>query len=112
MEKSTYRIIPGSNWIKIVKANLTEDQKLLLRSTKESEKDNKANLLVWLRSETMKEVSEQKALELDEIYQLNKPHTEGYDVYELISVEIDSDGVNHRGIVNCRINGQHIQKRF
>jgi hypothetical protein len=58
------------------------------------------------------EVAEPKLSELHSIYQSVKPTIEEGSTYEFIGMNCSQDGVKSWGILNCRINGEHIQIRF
>ncbi len=51
------------------------------------------------------EAPEERASELDAIWENVKPEEE----FQLIAVDIND---NDRGIINYRVNGEHLQKRF
>jgi hypothetical protein len=46
------------------------------------------------------------------IYEAKKPTLKETDTYQLIAVNMQLVDTNGNGIINCRINGEHIQVRF
>lgn len=57
-------------------------------------------------------VSEEKASELSAIYQSNKPLLQDGDSYQFIGANVSQDSEQSWGILNCRVNDEHIQVRF
>jgi hypothetical protein len=53
------------------------------------------------------EVSNKIAKELEALYDLHRPDV-SEEAYELIAMNVE-DG---SGILNCRVNGEHVQIRF
>jgi hypothetical protein len=53
-------------------------------------------------------VDKKDEAELEALYDLHRPDTADGDDYQLISMDV----VNGSGILNCRVNGEHIQVRF
>lgn len=112
MEKKLYRLLPQSSWKRIFKIELSQDQKLLLKSKDDLHFESKLALLAWIESESIKEVSSDEQLQLEELYESKKPAIQDGDFLDLISVETEFNGSTYRGILNYRLNGQHVQKRF
>lgn len=54
--------------------------------------------------------SEETKLQLDEIWDANKPSEESYSLID-VSITLEDNG-NFRGIINYRVKGEHLQKRF
>lgn len=57
-------------------------------------------------------VSEEKASELSAICQNSKPLLQDGDSYQFIGANVSQDSEQSWGILNCRVNGEHIQVRF
>lgn len=112
MEKKLYRLLPQSSWKRIFKMELSQDQKLLLKSKDDLHFESKLALLTWIESESIKEVSFDERIQLEELYESKKPAVHDDDFFELISIETEFNGFAFRGILNYRLNGQHVQKRF
>lgn len=57
-------------------------------------------------------VSEEKSIELSAIYQSNKPFVKDDDIYQFIGANISQNDNQVWGILNYRVNGEHLQFRF
>jgi hypothetical protein len=53
-----------------------------------------------------------KVAELEAFYESKKPELKDGDDYQLIGVDLLEAGDSYSGILNCRVNGEHIQIRF
>jgi transcriptional regulator with GAF, ATPase, and Fis domain len=98
-------------WKEIKKIELTTEQKALLISKKEEDKEAKLLLQNTLKIEKEVLVTPESASVYNEIYNKVKPTLKDGEVYKLISINI-SYGEKTHGILNCRINGEHKQIRF
>lgn len=96
-------------WIERVQVQLSDSEKTLLRSTDESEQEARKELMAKIKSYSKKEVSSQKAAELTKLYNSVKPQLKEGDVYQLIAIDVTE---NNSGILNCRVNDEHVQVRF
>lgn len=104
-----YQSTTEGTWIERVRVELTEEEKTLLRSTNESDELNKKELMDKIKSDSQKEVSSKKATELTKLYNAVKPKLKEGDVYQLIAIDVTE---NNSGILNCRVNDEHVQVRF
>lgn len=104
-----YNSTTERTWIERVRVELTEEEKTLLMSTNESEQEARKELMVKIKSDSEKEVSSQKATELTKLYNTVKPKLKEGDVYQLIAIDVTE---NNSGILNCRVNDEHVQVRF
>ncbi len=101
-----------NSWVELNNIILTDEQMSILYDMSDSNKDKRNSL-----QDQIKSMRETTAL-LDDIsaaqaiYNKNKPTIKNSDVYELISVDVFMDGTSETGIINCRINKEHIQIRF
>lgn len=57
-------------------------------------------------------VTEPKLSELNDFYLSKKPQLEQNNTYEFIGMDITEENESFRGILNSRIDGNHIQIRF
>lgn len=57
-------------------------------------------------------VDELQAEELNSLYSTIKPSLEESDTYSFIAMDVTQEGSSFWGILNCRVNGEHIQVRF
>ena len=96
-------------WIELVQITITEEEKILLNSTNESDQEAKQQLIDKIKSDSKKLVSSEKLSELVSLYNSVKPKLKEGDVYQLISIDVNE---KNTGILNCRVNGEHIQVRF
>jgi hypothetical protein len=107
----TYKSTTEGTWVEILKVELTEEQKVLIVSTNEEDREAKVALAQSLKSQREGTVSKDKAVELVAFYNTIKPVLKETDDYQLISVDI-SETDSFQGILNCRVNREHIQVRF
>ena len=99
-------------WVELKPVQLTEEQKTLLMSREESDKDAQKELREWMKSEREGTVATKKKNELKEFYDSIKPELKEEDTYQLISIDLSEKEDKFVGILNCRINGEHKQVRF
>ena len=103
-----YQSVNEGTWVEILKVELTEEQKTILLSS-----DDKKDLLSLIKSQREGEISNEKNNSLSAFYNSVKPALKEEDIYELISIDIsDKENGIFTGILNCRINKEHIQIRF
>ena len=110
-----YQSTTEGSWIELLKVELTEEQKTLLMSTDEADKESKESkesLREWIKSEREGRVEEAKTNELISFYENIKPELKEEDNYHLVSMDISEKNDKFTGILNCRVNGQHKQIRF
>jgi hypothetical protein len=101
-------------WVEIKQVELTQEDKNLLESTSETDLEAKKVLIDKIKTER-----ESVALEADIIlaqtaYESKKPTLKSTDTYQLISADfiINDDNIINNGIINCRVNGEHVQIRL
>lgn len=104
-----YNSTTERTWVELVQVKLTQEEKDLLRSTKEEDRESQKELRDKIQSEREKSVDSEKATELSNLYNLVKPELKEGDVYQLVSIDVSE---NNTGILNCRVNGEHKQIRF
>jgi hypothetical protein len=107
----TYQSTIEGTWVEILKVELTEEQKTLMSSTNEDDKEAKLALVNTLKAQREAAVSANKAQELTSFYNTVKPVLKETDVYQLISADL-SEATPFTGILNCRVNNEHKQIRF
>lgn len=95
-------------WVELKQVQLTEEQKTLLNSNDEANREAIKALLAEIKS--LREVAAPKkdATLAQEKYEEVKPTLKETDVYQLISFDI----TGNNGILNYRVNGEHKQVRF
>lgn len=108
-----YQSTTEGSWIELLKVELTDEQKALLMSTDEADRDAQQELREQIKADKEGEVDEAKVTELTTFYQDIKPELKEEDTYQLISADISEkqEGA-FTGIVNYRVNGEHKQIRF
>ena len=108
-----YQSTTEGSWIELLKVELTDEQKALLTSTDEADRDAQKQLREQIKAEKEGKVEEAKATELTTFYQGIKPELKEEDTYQLISADLSEkqEGV-FTGILNCRVNREHKQVRF
>jgi len=107
----TYQSNIEGAWVEILKVELTEEQKSVLMSNNDNDKEAKNDLLQSLKTQREVAVSENKIQELVNFYNTIKPELKETDVYQLISADL-SEANPFSGILNCRVNGEHLQIRL
>jgi hypothetical protein len=107
----TYKSTTEGTWVEILKVELTEEQKVLMVSTNEEDKEAKVALAQSIKSQREGVVPEDKVAELVAFYNTIKPVLKETDDYQLISADL-SETDSFQGILNCRVNREHIQVRF
>ena len=99
-------------WKEIVKVELTTEEELLMRSTNEEDRVAKRALKDRVKAERELELDVTSTAAAQAIYIANKPSLKESDIYKLITVNMTLDGEVGKGIINCRVNGEHKQIRF
>ena len=61
-----------------------------------------------IREQTTVAVDKKAEKELEALYDLHRPEVPEGVTYQLIAMDV----VNGSGILNCRVNGEHVQVRF
>lgn len=97
-------------WLERKSTQLTEEQKVLLNSN-DNEK-LKRELLSELRNLNNVVINDENSAIAQGIYNDKKPILKDGDIYELIAVDIQLKDEGATGIINCRVNEEHIQVRF
>ena len=106
-----YKSITEETWVEVLKVELTEEQKALMDSTNEEDREAKIALAQSIKDQREAQLPEDKVAELVSFYNTIKPVLKEADVYQLISADI-SESDAFKGILNYRVNGEHIQIRF
>lgn len=107
----TYQSTTEGTWVELLQVTLTEEQKALLISTNEEDKEAKLTLVNTLKSQREGAVSKDKLKDLISFYNEVKPVFKETDVYQLISADL-TEANPFTGILNFRVNGEHKQIRF
>jgi transcription initiation factor TFIIIB Brf1 subunit/transcription initiation factor TFIIB len=105
----TYQSTTEGTWIELKGVQLTKEQRDLLRSRNEADKDAQAELSQLIKSQREGEVESSKVAELTSFYNTIKPADSNF---QLISIDLSEKEDKFVGILNCRINGEHKQVRF
>lgn len=101
------------SWIELQRVELTEEQKTLLTSTDEKDKEARKNLQDSIKEQREKNATKADIDKVQPIYDKNKPKIKESDKYYLIGCNATiTDNGSIRGIINCRVNGEHKQIRF
>lgn len=90
-------------WNKILNPVVTEENLVILKGTDSAEKTALIEFLKLSSSEVVEDNTELVAL-----YNSLKPELKETDSYFLISMNV----CNNKGILNYRLNGEHVQIRF
>jgi hypothetical protein len=99
-------------WIELIQVKLTQSDRELIESNDESTAAAKATLMHEIKNRRETPLSEEDTEIANSVYAQHKPNLKESDQYQLISANISLNGNVGRGIINCRVNGEHIQVRF
>ena len=105
--------IEEGKWIELVSIELTKTEAELIKSNNTVDIDAKNALVEKLETEGKKSVSATIASKAKAKYNQYKPVLKENDVYQFIAAVFGFDGTNIvKGIIDCRINDEHVQIRF
>ena len=100
-------------WVEIVNVVLTEEQNILLRSHDESFKEDKITLLKYIRDNKEKLALTADINIVQAVYDKFKNTILATDKYQLISADLSIGNQNEvKGIINYRVNDNHLQLRY
>jgi hypothetical protein len=100
-----------NNWVEIKQVVLTQEEKELQRSTSETDKEAKKALMERIKAEREVVADEADVVLAQAAYDSIKPVLKEGDTYQLIAANFTiNNGV--KGILNCRVNGEHKQFRI
>lgn len=72
--------------------------------------DERAAAFAALREQVAVEVDAETESELEALYEQHRPEVPEGGTYEFVAMDVV--GSTRAGVLNCRVNGQHIQVRF
>jgi hypothetical protein len=101
-------------WIEIKQVEISQEDKNLLESTSETDLEAKKVLIDKIKSERESVALESDVTLAKTTYESKKPTLKSTDTYQLISADfiINNDNTINNGIINCRVNGEHVQIRL
>lgn len=108
--KNLLLTVEGS-WIELKTVQLTPSELELLSSDIESDKESKELLISRIKSEREVPADVLDAELAQDLYDRYKPKLNEGDVYQLISMNVNINEEYVTGVLNCRVNGSHIQSR-
>lgn len=100
------------NWIETKPVILTEEQRTLMMSQEELDREAKQALMIEIKTQREAIASETDIEIASAKYNSIKPELKEGDAYELIAMDLVIDELKLFGILNCRVNGEHKQIRF
>jgi hypothetical protein len=109
--KQIQSILEGT-WIELLPVTLTQEQRTLLGSTNSEDAEVKAVLIADIKAQREGVLATEDVTIAQAAYLANKPALAEGDTYQLIAVDMTLDNGVTRGILNCRVNGEHKQVRF
>jgi len=112
--KNYQSTIEGS-WIELLLVQLTEEQRSIISSTSIEPEDiqTRKALIEEIKSLRETTVTSGKSTELQALYESKKPEVGEGQTYSLIAMDVsENEDDSFTGILNCRVNGEHIQVRF
>jgi hypothetical protein len=110
-----YQSTTEGSWIEFIPVQLTEEQKTIMSSTSIEPEDiqTRKALIEEIKSLRETTITSGKSTELQSFYESKKPEVGEGQTYSFIAMDVsEGDGGNFTGILNCRVNGEHIQVRF
>lgn len=107
-----YQSTQEGTWVEILNPDLTQEHKLMQELIEEGKHDAIKELQDAIRVQREGTVDSKKESELNALYQTHKPTIEEGVAYQLIAMEVFETKDGFGGILNCRVNGEHIQVRF
>lgn len=75
-------------------------------------KDERLSTIAEIKALRESPASQAESLALNEIYESVKPNLEEGQTYSLISIDAHQVEDLYTGIINCRVNEEHVQVRF
>jgi len=76
------------------------------------EREERKEIMEIIKEQSIVNLDNPKIAELDAFYETKKPEVKEGQEYSLISIDMRESGDSFTGILNCRVNGEHIQIRF
>jgi hypothetical protein len=109
-----YQSTQEGSWIELLKVELTEEEKAVMSSTSMEAADAEARrtLMAEIKAKREGSVASAKVAELQAFYESKKPEVPEGQTYQLIAMDISEGDSGFTGILNCRVNGEHVQVRF
>lgn len=108
--KNLQSTIEGT-WVELKHIQLTEEQKILMVSNKDSDKEAKIALIAKIKAESEVTPDELSLALVIANYNYLKPFILENETYDFISCNMVLTN-KISGILNCRVNGEHKQIRF
>lgn len=106
----TYQSTTEGQWIELKGVQLTKEQRELMRSRNEADKEAQEELAQFVKTQREGEVESNKVAELTSFYNSIKPIDSNF---QLISMDLsEKEEGRFVGILNYRSNGEHKQIRF
>ena len=109
----TYQSTIENIWIEVLPVTLTKEQRDLITSQKEEDRDAQKELSQLIKSQREGIVELVKSEQLSNLYDTLKPELKETDEYQLITIDLsEKQEGKFVGILNCRVNGEHKQIRL
>lgn len=99
-------------WVELLNPDLTQEMVLVKELIEEKRFDALKELQEAIRLQREDPVTVEKSEELTQFYLTKKPSVPEGKAYQLISMDVTDSGDTLNGILNCRVDGEHIQVRF
>lgn len=107
-----YRSTQEQIWFEVLHPDLTQEHELMQELIKENKADAIKKLKETIKVQCEGQVGATKAKELNALYERHKPTIEEGISYQLITMDVFENENVFSGILNCRVNGEHLQIRF
>ena len=107
-----YQSTQEGTWTELLPVALTEEQKAIMAAKDQHTPEEVKAVMDSVNSQRFGHVHEDMSQLLSTFYNTKKPELKETDVYQLIAMDVTERGGDLFGILNCRVNGEHIQVRF
>lgn len=107
-----YQSTEEGNWIEILNVDLQEEYTQLRQMMESGDHEGVKALSDSIKAKKEAVVTGQEAAALQAFYESKKPALAEGETYQLIAIDMTGEAGAYTGILNCRVNGEHVQVRF
>ena len=100
------------NWVQVMPISLSQQEKDLLFSKDKKNDENRDALIKDINTRRFSSVDAETLTKLNAFYTSIKPSIKEGETYELIAIDVFDNLGGFSGILNYRINKEHLQIRF
>lgn len=107
-----YQSTIEGTWVEILPVTLTEEQQAIMSSIDKYPAEDVKAVMDTINEQKTGAVHEDMAQLLTTFYNTKKPELKETDTYQLVAMDVTENNGDLFGILNCRVNGEHVQVRF